>query len=159
MKYAPYKFSKCKLEACIVTVLMALALTVPAQNYAINWFKISSGGGTSSNVNYAVTGTIGQPDAGGAMTGGPYSLTGGFWAIYAVQNSGVPLLSIQRLNGISAKIYWPAPTTDCTLQSTARLTTPNWQPVGTQPGYDGTNNCYYIIVSPPAGNIFFRLAR
>ena len=38
--------------------------------------------------------TIGQHGAGGPMTGGNYSLTGGFWALYAVQTPGAPLLKI-----------------------------------------------------------------
>jgi hypothetical protein len=38
--------------------------------------------------------TIGQPDA-GAMSGGNYSLTGGFWALISVvQMTGTPLLTI-----------------------------------------------------------------
>ena len=41
---------------------------------------------------YSVSGTIGQHDAGGPMTGGNYSLTGGFWALYAVQTPGAPCL-------------------------------------------------------------------
>jgi len=44
--------------------------------YSINWYKIAGGGGTSTGGTYQVSGTIGQPDASGAMTGGNYSLTG-----------------------------------------------------------------------------------
>ena len=51
-----------------------------AQPYTIDWYKISGGGGTSTGATYQVNGTIGQPDAGGAMSGGNYSLTGGFGA-------------------------------------------------------------------------------
>jgi hypothetical protein len=42
------------------------------------------GGGTGTGGVYSVTITIGQPDASGAMTGGSYSLTGGFWALISV---------------------------------------------------------------------------
>ena len=38
-----------------------------------------AGGGESSGGTYALAGTVGQPDA-GTLTGGPYSLVGGFWA-------------------------------------------------------------------------------
>ena len=58
----------------------AFCLRTSGQSYSIDWYKIAGGGGTSTNGQYAVTGTIGQPDAGGAMAGGNYSLTGGFWA-------------------------------------------------------------------------------
>ncbi|HUC85210.1 MAG TPA: hypothetical protein VL970_08465, partial [Candidatus Acidoferrales bacterium] len=59
-----------------------------AQSYSIDWFKIAGGGGTSSNGQFSVSGTIGQPDAGGPLTGGSFSLAGGFWALYAVQTPG-----------------------------------------------------------------------
>jgi len=48
--------------------------------YSIDWYKIS-GGGTSSGGTYQVSGTLGQPDAGGMLGGGVYSLTGGFWSL------------------------------------------------------------------------------
>lgn len=47
---------------------------------AISWFTIDGGGGTSAAGSLVLRGTIGQPDAGGVMTGGAFGLTGGFWA-------------------------------------------------------------------------------
>ena len=42
-----------------------------------------------------MSGTIGQPDAGGPMTNGQYSITGGFWVLpVAVQVTGAPTLTI-----------------------------------------------------------------
>ena len=41
-----------------------------AQQYSIDWYKIAGGGGTSTGGTYAVSGTIGQHDAGGPMTVG-----------------------------------------------------------------------------------------
>ena len=58
------------------------------QSYSIDWYKIAGGGGTSTGATYQVSGTIGQPDAGGAMSGGNYSLTGGFWSLIAVVLKG-----------------------------------------------------------------------
>ena len=62
-------------------LFLLLSLLVPtisfAQQYSIDWYKLS-GGGTSTGGVYSVSGTIGQPDASGAMTGGDYSSTGGF---------------------------------------------------------------------------------
>ena len=49
-----------------------------AQPYSLDWFTIDGGGGTSTGGVYLVSGTIGQPDAGGPMTDGNYSLTDGF---------------------------------------------------------------------------------
>jgi len=61
-----------------------------AQTYSIDWYTIDGGGGTSTGGVYAVSGTIGQPDAGGPMTGGNYSLTGGFWSLIAAVQTGAP---------------------------------------------------------------------
>ena len=64
---------------------LTLLLTLPvlAQSGGeldLSWNTVDSGGGTfSSGGGYALGGTIGQPDAGG-MTGGVYTLSGGFWA-------------------------------------------------------------------------------
>ena len=67
--------------------------TASAQPYSIDWYKIAGGGGTSTGGTYQVSGTIGQPDAGGPMTGGNYSFTGGFWALISVvQTPGAPTL-------------------------------------------------------------------
>ena len=58
-----------------------LAISAFAQTYSIDWSTIDGGGGTSTGGVYSVSGTIGQPDAGGPMTNGQYSVTGGFWAL------------------------------------------------------------------------------
>jgi len=49
--------------------------------FSIPWSTID-GGGTlnATGGSYTLSGTIGQPDAGSPMTGGSFSLTGGFWA-------------------------------------------------------------------------------
>ncbi len=53
-----------------------MSLLIPtisyAQSYTIDWYKVSGGGGTSTGGTYQVSGTIGQHDAGGPMTGGNY---------------------------------------------------------------------------------------
>lgn len=60
--------------------LVLLALSAPVQGagtYEISWYTIDGGGKITSG-DYALVGTIGQPDA-GAMSGGSYELLGGFW--------------------------------------------------------------------------------
>jgi len=62
----------------VIAVLLFIALaSARAQNFSIDWFTIDGGGGTSTGA-YSVSGTIGQSDA-GTMSGGNYSLVGGFW--------------------------------------------------------------------------------
>jgi hypothetical protein len=76
---------------------------------------------------FTVQGTIGQPDAGGPMTGGSFAVTGGFWALpIAVQTPGAPTLTIVRLNATQARISWAPNTPGFVLQETATLTPPNW---------------------------------
>jgi hypothetical protein len=64
------------------TGLLVLAAAGPAaaQPYAIPWHTVDGGGATFSNAGtYSVGATLGQPDAGGPLTGGTYSVSGGFW--------------------------------------------------------------------------------
>ncbi len=63
-----------------LTILSALTTTVCADGpeYDLAWNTVDSGGDRSSGGDYVLMGTIGQPDA-GAMTGGAYELSGGFW--------------------------------------------------------------------------------
>jgi hypothetical protein len=127
------------------------------QSYSIDWFKTTGGGGTSTGATYQVTGTIGQPDAGVAMSGGSYSLTGGFWSLIAVvQTAGLPNLVI-TCSGNSVIISWPD-TASCTLQQNANLALANgWVTSGYTIGTsNGTNS---ITITPPTGNLFFRLTK
>lgn len=64
-----------------VLLAATAATTVSAQEYSIDWFTITGGGGTSTNGGYSLSGTIDQPVAGATMTGGGYTLDSGFWRI------------------------------------------------------------------------------
>src|SRR5215472_13267385 len=88
-------------------IVTALLLTnAMAQNYTISWYKIAGGGGTSTGAPYSISGTIGQPDASGVMSGGSYSITGGFWALFQVlQAPGAPTLYISH-SGNVVTVYW-----------------------------------------------------
>src|SRR5580692_7829923 len=89
-----------------LAAILGMSLSASAQSYSINWHKIAGGGGTSSNGQYSLSGTIGQPDASGAMTGANYSLTGGFWALISVvQTPGAPTLYISH-SGNSVTVFW-----------------------------------------------------
>jgi len=50
-----------------------------AAGFDLSWYTMDSGGGTSEGGAYRLHGTIGQADA-GKMTGGAFTLTGGFQA-------------------------------------------------------------------------------
>jgi hypothetical protein len=134
-----------------------LALSARAQ-YSIDWFTIDGGGGTSTGSVYAITGTIGQPDA-GAISGGNFSLTGGFWSLLSVvQTTGAPSLTIRLTSTNTALVSWPSPSTGFNLQqNTTGLGGVNWSNVLTTPTDNGTIK--YIIVNPPVGNRFYRLSK
>jgi len=129
--------------------------TAPAQ-YSLDWYTIDGGGGTSTGGVYQVSGTSGQPDA-GQMSGGNFSLTGGFWSLIAVvQTPGAPLLTITLNHQLSTiTVSWPSPSTDWKLQQNSNLLTGSWVDSGLAVSDDGTNKS--VTISSPAGNLFFRL--
>lgn len=57
--------------------------TQAGAEYEISSYTIDGGGDTSENNDYSLSATIGQPDA-GIMTGGEYTLSGGFWSSLAI---------------------------------------------------------------------------
>ena len=148
-----------KLGASLVLGAWCLMLLVcpraSAQSYSIDWYKVAGGGGTSTGSVYSVSGTIGQHDAGPTMSGGNYSLIGGFWAVLAVQTPGAPLLKIFLTSTNTAVVSWPAPSTGFSLQQNTDLSTTNWVAPTETINNNGTVN--FIIVSPPASQRFYRL--
>ena len=105
----------------------ASAGTAAAQNFNIDWSTIDGGGGTSTGGVYSVSGTLGQPDAGGPLTNGQYSVTGGFWALpTAVPVIGAPTLTIAPAAPGQATISWTPNTPGFVLQETLSLSPTNW---------------------------------
>lgn len=47
--------------------------------FAIDWYTVDGGGGTSTGGDFTLSATAGQPDA-GQSAGGPWTVSGGFWA-------------------------------------------------------------------------------
>jgi len=111
----------------IFGLLVFFSFSGHAQTYSIDWHTIDGGGGTSTGGVYSVSGTIGQPDAGGPMTNGQYAVTGGFWALpTAVQSSNAPTLLILPAAPGFATLSWTPATPGFTLQSTDSLSPTNW---------------------------------
>ncbi len=144
------------LWLCGALVLMAFAMPVQAQPYTINWYKIAGGGGMNSTGGaYSVSGTIGQHDAGGPMTGSGYSLTGGFWALIStLQTPGAPTLYISY-SGSTVTVFWQD-VPGWSLQQNNDLTMPvGWTVNSSWTTSSGTN---YLNITTPTGNLFFRLS-
>ena len=139
-------------------ISLSFSLLIPvagfAQPYSIDWYELASGGGASTGGVYSVSGTIGQHDVGGLMTGANYSLMGGFWSFIAVvQTAGVPNLTIaQDSNNVT--VSW-SDTGTYTLLQNSSLTSGSWTTnhsiISTS---NGTNS---ITLTLPAGRLFFRL--
>jgi len=145
-----------KTKALLLLLLLSLAVPgVYAQNYSIDWFTIDGGGGTSTGGVFSVSGTIGQPDA-GHMSGGNYTLDGGFWGIIAaVQTPGAPILRVFRTTTNTVVLAWPVSSTVFSLQQEPNLSVPNWGPVTNSSSVVGSEN--QVIITAPAGNRFYRL--
>jgi len=68
----------------LLTVILIMLASIPvlAQTggvFDLTWSTVDGGGGTfSTGASYSLGGSIGQPDA-GYMSGGVYTLSGGFW--------------------------------------------------------------------------------
>ena len=105
-----------------VAVFVAIGLTAGAQ-YSINWFKVSGGGGTSTNGQLSVSGTVGQHDAGGSMSGNGFKVTGGFWVLpVAVPVVGAPTLAVVPGNPGQATVFWTPATPGWVLQEGPEIT-------------------------------------
>jgi hypothetical protein len=145
--------------ALIAFLLISLAglMVAGAADYAINWWTADGGGGQSTGGVYAVTDTIGQPDA-GRMSGGQFTLAGGFWGIVAaVPTPGAPLLSIIRTETNKVVVWWPAPAEGWLLQATTNLVTGGSVWTEILPPYATNATSLYCIEAVRAGNKFYRL--
>src|SRR5437667_8561580 len=147
------------IRLAILTSLLSLPAVAFTQNYSIDWFTIDGGGGTSTGGVYQVSGTVGQPDARPTMSGGNYSVDGGFWSIIAaVQTPGAPSLSITLTSTNTVLLSWPSPSTGFALQqNTNSLASVNWSNVSATIQDNGTIK--YIIVNPSSANRFYRLLK
>lgn len=143
-------------KSCLILGgLFLLTLETQAQNYSIDWDVIAGGGGTATGGVYSVSSTIGQHVAGGSLTGGGYSLAGGFWALYAVPTTSAPLLSIFLSGTNTVVVAWTAPSTGWTLQQNTNLLSGTWITLSnTVNTVSGQNQ---VIFAPAIGDRFLRL--
>ncbi len=63
----------------LAALLLLVSVVLAQGGYELSWATVDGGGGSSEGGVYALGGTIGQPDA-GTLSGGSYTLAGGFWA-------------------------------------------------------------------------------
>jgi hypothetical protein len=68
----------------LLAIFPLLSFTMPTYsqsggNFIIDEFTIDNGGGRSLGGDFSLQGTIGQADASTEVSGGNFSLKGGFW--------------------------------------------------------------------------------
>lgn len=117
---------------------------------SVDWSSVDGGGGTSAGGVYALSGTIGQPDA-SLTSGGLFTLQGGFWPGVTLPIPGGPTLFIE-LAGSQVRISWSPATPGFALEMTEDLVTSGWTRV---PG--GSGNPTALDIGP--GTTYFRLVR
>lgn len=152
------------LTSAATLLALGIALTAVrahAQSFAIDWFSVDGGGGSSTGGVYSVSGTIGQPDA-GRMSGGNFTLEGGFWGVIAaIQTEGAPTLAVELVGG-QVRVSWPAPAPNWVLTETNRLNSagsPPW-PVVSTAQYQTNDGRVFILTAPqPLQNRYFQLRK
>ncbi len=143
------------LYLCALVVFLC-SFSAHAQNYAIDWFKISGGGGSSAGGQFGLSGTIGQADA-ARSSGGNYDLEGGFWSmVAAIQTPGAPLLKVKCVGG-NVEISWAVTdTSGFLLEETGSLAgTIHWSGVLGSPSV--VNADYVVTVPATTGFHFYHL--
>ena len=134
--------------------LIGMADNTSAQSFSIDWHTIDGGGGTSTGGVFAVSGTVGQPDAAAQpMTNGTFSLTGGFWSIFTVPTPDAPLLSVER-QAAAVRVFWPLPATGFVLDQSLTVTGA-WSQVSFPYATNATD--ISISVPMPTGSKYYRL--
>ena len=140
-----------KSPRLLILLAINFALAAHAQ-YAIGWWTIDGGGGTSTGGVYVVRGTIGQADA-GVLTNSTYRLEGGFWGgAVAIQTPGAPTLYVTNTTPGRVTLWWVPSTPGFVLEES-----PTLQPAAWSNAASGTNNPVNLAAPLPAK--FYRLRK
>ncbi len=147
------------MKTNLLTILaLAAGFLAPAPlsaQFALDWFTVDGGGGSSGGGAFQLNGAAGQPDA-GVLAMGTDSLVGGYWSV-ALEG---PPLAIQLLEDLrTVKVSWPRWASEYVLEhreALPHLPEKDWPDVPPE-AYHLDDCDYYIVVPAPAGTMFFRL--
>lgn len=132
--------------------VVALAVALRAQEFSLAWTTLDGGAvqQTAGGV-FALSATVGQPDA-GASAGGGFSLQAGFWnGPFDEPGWTVPSLRIAPGPG-RPHVYWPAAATNWMLQTSADPRTGSWLDLATNPVAVGAEFAVPVDMAAPALN-------
>ncbi|MFK7885166.1 MAG: GC-type dockerin domain-anchored protein [Phycisphaerales bacterium] len=89
------------MKVIFVLPLIATSSAAFAQDYRIDVYSIDAGASTlTSDGTLSLSGTVGQPDAGALLGGGPFELAGGFWPAAVSSNTDVCVADIAAPIGV-----------------------------------------------------------
>ena len=132
----------------LVVVSTGVTGRLLAQSFGLDWHLFGGGGGTSSGGDYALIGSIGQPNA-GELAGGDFTLEGGFWPGVLDPTELVPSLYIQQV-GLTAVISWWPDAPGFVLETSDDVFLATWEDA--PPGNP-------VVVPVTAQTKFFRLRK
>ena len=94
------------------------------------------------------------------MSGGQFTLQGGFWSVVAVQTEGAPPLNVIKTNA-NVTVYWSLPATGFVLDQTTTLVSPPTTNSWTQVPFPYQTNATHIFISvpPSTGPKYYRLRK
>jgi len=118
---------RCRTYGAAALAFVLMTFVASAQSYSITSFTIGGGGGSSTNAQFSIVGTLGQHDAITQMTNSQFSASGGIWVLpQAVQTPDAPTLTIVPAAPGQATISWTPNTPGFVLQESCSLSCANW---------------------------------
>ena len=120
-----------RVRLCLAAVAAATLGSAARAQTDVSWNTIDCGGGAGAGGSIALNGTIGQPDAGAAMSGGAYTVAGGFWVVSTVcyancDNSTIaPVLNVLDFACFLNKFASGDPYANCDGSTTAPVLNTN----------------------------------
>ena len=96
MKTKPYHIASAHYLLLAITVMVVASAALALGGENISRWAVAGGGGQSAGGRYVLNGTLGQTEAGPTMSGGDYTLSGGFWGGVATTVPYIYLPLIQR---------------------------------------------------------------
>jgi uncharacterized repeat protein (TIGR01451 family) len=94
------------LTRAVAASVLLCAARAHAQTYDASWHTVDSGGTAGASAGtLTLGGTIGQPDAGGPLSGGSFTLHAGFWATAGGGTPGPQAdLGVTKTDGVTAVV-------------------------------------------------------